>query len=74
MLKSKILLACFFLVCVSIKAQTFFSHSLEGKVVSETKDVADVHVLNITTKKATITNAYGYFSIPIKLNDTSSQS
>ncbi len=70
MLKSKILLACFLFVCVMVNSQTFFSHSLEGKVVSETKDVADVHVLNITTKKATITNAYGYFSIPIKLNDT----
>lgn len=70
MRKSSILGICFFLVCVSVGAQTVFMNDLQGKVVSESKEIADVHVLNLTTKKATITNAYGYFSIQVKLQDT----
>lgn len=70
MKKSSLLGIYFFLACFCSQAQTLSSTNLQGKVVSETKDIADVHVLNTTTKKATITNAYGYFSIPVRLNDT----
>ena len=70
MRKSNILGICFLLVCISVRSQTLFTDDLQGKVVSETQEVADVHVLNITTKKATITNTYGYFSILARLNDT----
>ncbi|TMM53182.1 hypothetical protein FEE95_19115 [Maribacter algarum] len=43
---------------------------LDGKIESETMEVSDVHVINANSKKATITNAYGYFRISVKLNDT----
>jgi len=33
-------------------------------------EVANIHVINTTSKKATITNAYGYFALSVKLNDT----
>ncbi len=51
-------------------AQNFFSHELEGKVLSKDKDVADVHVMNITTGRATITDVEGYFKIAVRRNDT----
>jgi len=58
-----------FFVCLVAVAQNF-SKSLKGKVKSESTHVPDVHIINKTSKKATITNAYGYFSIPVKPNDT----
>lgn len=70
MRKSSILWLCCFLIYMGVNAQTLFSTDLQGKVISDTKDVAGVHVLNVTIGKATITNAYGYFSIPAKLTDT----
>ncbi len=54
----------------SIRAQTLFSKKIEGKVYSKDGDVAATHVLNTTSKKATITDSNGYFSIMAKLNDT----
>ncbi|QWX84297.1 carboxypeptidase-like regulatory domain-containing protein [Cellulophaga sp. HaHaR_3_176] len=47
--------------------QTVF---LRGNVKVEHNDVDGIHVQNTTTQKATITDAYGYFSIPVRLNDT----
>lgn len=47
--------------------QTVF---LQGNVKVENNDVDGIHVQNTTTNKATITDAYGYFSIPVRLNDT----
>ncbi|WP_245795543.1 carboxypeptidase-like regulatory domain-containing protein [Arenibacter nanhaiticus] len=43
---------------------------IEGKVYSKDGDVAATHVLNTTTKKATITNIDGFFTIVVQLNDT----
>jgi hypothetical protein len=70
MQKIKGLFVFFFMVCVSTGAQTFFSSTLEGKVQGTDKDLADVYVMNLTAKKATITDAHGYFSIVAHLNDT----
>lgn len=44
--------------------------TIEGKVYSKDGDVAATHVLNTTTKKATITNTDGFFTIVVHLNDT----
>ncbi len=68
--KSKGIIVFFFMVCVSAEAQTFFSSTLEGKVQSTDKDLADVYVMNITTKRATITDDNGYFSINVSVNDS----
>ncbi|NJB70747.1 hypothetical protein GGR42_001209 [Saonia flava] len=67
---SKILFVFLFMASASMGAQNFFSHQLEGKVQSDNKDVADVHVMNTTTGRATITDQEGYFEIVVKLNDT----
>ncbi len=58
------------MVCVSLGAQTFFSSTLEGRVQSTDKDLADVYVMNITAKRTTITDANGYFTIRASLNDS----
>jgi hypothetical protein len=47
-----------------------FSTKLEGRVFSKDADVAATHVSNISSKKGTITDAGGFFTILVKLNDT----
>lgn len=54
----------------SLSAQTLFSKQIEGRVYSESGDVAATHVLNITSDRASITDIDGFFSIAAKLNDT----
>lgn len=66
----KLSLVGFFLMGIQLSAQTFDSKTLEGKVYSSDGDVAATHVLNTTTKKASITDVDGLFSILIHLNDT----
>lgn len=70
MLKNSHLFIVFFLISTAMGAQTFFSKKLEGRVYSKDGDVAATHVLNTTTKKATITDVDGFFSIMANLNDT----
>ncbi len=55
---------------VSAQGQDYFSKKLEGRVYSDDGDVAATHVLNTTTQRATITDSNGFFSIPVRLNDT----
>ncbi|MGB5497724.1 MAG: carboxypeptidase-like regulatory domain-containing protein [Maribacter sp.] len=43
---------------------------LEGLVYSKDGDVVGIHVMNLTTQRATITDVNGYFSIPVHFNDT----
>ena len=52
------------------EAQSIFSNRLEGQVISEGKRIADVHVMNTSRNRATITNANGEFAISAGLNDT----
>lgn len=52
--------------CLFCNAQTI---DLKGKVIASS-ELGSIHVLNITGKKNTITNAKGEFEIPVKLNDT----
>lgn len=70
MTTSRFLLPALLLFSTFASAQTFLSKQLEGKVSSADGDVAATHVLNMTTKKATITDIDGYFSIRANLNDT----
>ena len=70
MLKNSILLSGFFLLCSQLGAQTLFTRDLNGKTTSEGKGVADVHVLNTSAGKATISDENGDFSIPARINDT----
>ncbi len=70
MQKNRLLFFCFVLGCVVVEAQSLPQKKLEGRVQSIDGDVAATHVLNTTTKKATITDIDGFFSIPVSLNDT----
>lgn len=67
--RNHIIFCIAYFVCLISNAQEL-TKKLDGKIESETMEVSDVHVINTTSKKATITNAYGYFTIPVKLNDT----
>ncbi len=70
MTRSKILLLWFVLMGTTLSAQTLFTKQIEGRVYSESGDVAATHVLNITYDKASITDLNGFFSITANLNDT----
>ena len=68
MLKNFIFVLLFFFVQLLFSQQ--LRTKLEGVVKSSSGDVSAVHVLNISSDKATITLANGYFSIPVVLTDT----
>jgi len=70
MIKTSYLFLGFVLLTCSVCSQELFSGKLEGRVYSDDGDVAATHVLNTTTQRATITDVSGFFSIPVKLNDT----
>ncbi|MEA1785561.1 carboxypeptidase-like regulatory domain-containing protein [Arenibacter sp. GZD96] len=66
------ILLLFVLVCLvfsTAKAQQL-TMDLSGVVQSTEKDISDVHVLNITSKRAAITDENGNFSIGVTLGDT----
>ncbi len=69
-MKNSLLFFCCLLYGFSVLAQKPIAKNLEGVVVSKSKDIAGVHVINITTEKATITNNKGFFSILASINDT----
>ncbi|MDT7829713.1 carboxypeptidase-like regulatory domain-containing protein [Pricia sp. S334] len=74
-LKSPVSLLAAFVICflffmASAQGQEVFSDKLDGRVYSDDGDVAATHVLNITSQRATITDSNGYFTIPVRLNDT----
>lgn len=58
------------LICFKSFAQTNIYSDLSGKVTNRGEGVADVHVLNTTQKRATITNPDGEFQITVFVNDT----
>ena len=70
MTRSKTLLLFFILMGTALSAQNLFTKQIEGRVYSESGDVAATHVLNITSDRASITDLNGFFSIIAKLNDT----
>ncbi|WP_299436387.1 carboxypeptidase-like regulatory domain-containing protein [uncultured Maribacter sp.] len=70
MQKSKLLFILVVCMTSMAEAQTLFSKEIQGKVVAKDEDVAAVHVQNISTKRATITDLNGYFTIKATVNDT----
>ncbi|NAS14121.1 carboxypeptidase-like regulatory domain-containing protein [Poritiphilus flavus] len=68
--KNRLFLLLFLLTSIPALAQNEFRRSLEGSVRHQGKIIQDVHVMNITSNKATITDANGNFSISVRLNDT----
>ncbi|WP_282164390.1 carboxypeptidase-like regulatory domain-containing protein [Cellulophaga baltica] len=44
--------------------------TLEGNVQVVNSELAGIHVQNISTKRATITDGYGFFALAVRLSDT----
>ncbi|AJR03630.1 hypothetical protein [Siansivirga zeaxanthinifaciens] len=65
MLKTKLLILFLFTLQLSVGQTIEITGSVESK-----DDVENIHVINQTQQKFTITNAKGEFVIPVKLNDT----
>lgn len=63
-------LCCFLFLVIKGVAQTGSEKKIEGKVYSKDGDVAATHVLNISSRKAVITDINGFFTINAKHNDT----
>lgn len=70
MWKSNSLFLCFFLAFHLLSAQSYFIKSLEGKVLFDAKGITDVHIMNTTAGKATISDEEGRFTIDVTLGDT----
>lgn len=70
MTRNKLLLSLFLIPGAFLSAQIVPSKQIEGRVYSESGDVAATHVLNISAKKASITDKDGFFTITAKLGDT----
>ncbi len=51
-------------------SQEYFYGAIKGKVLHSNRSVPDVHVMNITAQRATITNALGNFSISAQIGDS----
>ena len=68
--KNRLFLIVFLFVSSYSGAQSIFSDRLEGQVLSEGKGIEDVHVMNTSRNRATITNANGEFAISANVNDT----
>lgn len=54
---------------IGLTAQDY-STKIEGRVYSKDGDVASTHILNISLQRFTIADADGFFSIPVRENDT----
>ncbi len=62
------------LLLVALSAFTGFGQQntrvLNGKVKNAKNDVADILIINLNTKKSTITDALGHFAIEVQLKDS----
>ena len=44
--------------------------TVAGRIQGDSLYLEDIHILNLSSRQGTISNAYGEFQIPVKLNDT----
>lgn len=68
-MRIKFLCCCLF-IFINGFAQGVTEKKMEGKVYSKDGDVAATHVLNVSSRKAVITDIDGFFAINVSLNDT----
>lgn len=68
-LQKLVLIILLSFVCWGVNAQEY-STELKGRVYSADADVAATHVSNISSNRGAITNATGFFTISVQLNDT----
>ena len=60
----------FLILCTTAVAQTPFTKNIEGKVINKENGIADVHVMNTSANRATITDQNGKFTIEVTIGDT----
>ena len=66
-MKNKLL---FFIIILSIKSYSQDKRQLIlGKIKSNSLPIENVHIINKNSSKATISNQFGEFQIPVKVND-----
>lgn len=68
--RSRIIFGCFLFLFAAVEAQEPRSTYLSGRVLEDGEAVADVHVLNLSAERATITSENGAFTIPARAGDT----
>ena len=59
-----------FLTCSALSGQSYLNTQIEGQVRFEERGVPDVHIMNVTAGKTTISDEDGRFSIAVSLGDT----
>jgi len=62
-----------FLLFIGVFYQTnaqIVRRSIIGRISNDSISVESIHIVNKNTKKGTISNKYGMFKIPVKVNDT----
>ncbi|QBA63478.1 carboxypeptidase-like regulatory domain-containing protein [Muriicola soli] len=70
MWKNNWLLFAFLIVVSLVNGQSYFNFELEGQTRFDGKGVPDVHIMNTTADKATISDQNGRFSITATMGDT----
>ncbi|WP_297765686.1 carboxypeptidase-like regulatory domain-containing protein [uncultured Muriicola sp.] len=70
MWKNNCFFLCFFLAFHLLSAQSYFIKSLEGRVIFDSKGIPDVHIMNTSAGKATISDEEGRFTIDVTMGDT----
>jgi len=70
MWRSSWLFVAFFLSCSLLSGQSYLNTLLEGQIKYRDQGVPDVHVMNISAGRATISDEEGRFSISVSLGDT----
>ncbi|MFS4494788.1 carboxypeptidase-like regulatory domain-containing protein [Maribacter sp. 2308TA10-17] len=68
-LKRYLFIPFLLMIHFALNAQNYQT-KIEGRVFAKDSDVAATHVSNISSNKGTITDANGFFTISVKLNDT----
>lgn len=70
MLKKLFLCSFFMVIAPSVLAQVSERKMLKGKVTAYTQNLDGIYVLNVSSKKETVTKEGGYFSIMAKEGDS----
>jgi hypothetical protein len=68
--RSRFIFGCFLFLFAAVEAQETRPAHLMGRVLEDGEGVADVHVLNLSAQRATITAEDGAFLIPARAGDT----
>lgn len=66
----KYLLLSIFLTITFLGVSQSNRRVMHGKILNDSLSIDRVHVINKTTQRGTLTNKFGDFSIPVKVNDT----